>query len=162
MKNEGTELNAVAIDVSAGMTVAIPKSNASVAVQRDRRTMNHMDPETKAAHLRLEEWGRETHDNLTGYPPQTLLGRLIEQGPMGAGQTGRPPVTLSESAARADACVAKLCQIDQRVLRYYYQHWVGTDEVARVMKMRERQARNVLRRARWRFMAHLGAMEGAE
>lgn len=128
---------------------------------RDGRTMNHMDSETKEAHIRLDQWGRETRDNLHAYPPQTLLGRLIEQGANGASQSGRPPTTLSEAAARADTCVARLCQIDQQVLRLYYQSDESLEVLARRMSMRLRQAQNVLRRARWRFMAHLSVMEGA-
>jgi len=158
--NEDNQLNAVALSsIDFHEIIPVPIKVKAKVIVRDKRTMNHMDPETKAAHLRLEEWGQATRDSLNGYPSVTLLGRLIEQGPMGAGQSGKPPVSLSESAARADTCVAKLCQIDQRVLRYYYQHWVGTDEVARAMRMRPRQAQNVLRRARWRFMAHLAVIE---
>jgi|GEM_PF-1260625 len=157
--NGETEVNA-AIAISSYEIIPVPIKVTAAVTVRDKRTMNHMDPETKEAHLRLEEWGRETRDASNGYPSTTLLGRLIEQGPMGAGQSGKPPVSLSESASRADACVAKLCQIDQRVLRYYYQHWVGVEEVAKFMRMRVRQAQNVLRRARWRFMAHLAVAEG--
>jgi hypothetical protein len=161
--NEDSQLNAVALEVSSGITnisVTLPKPVVAVAFVRDKRTMNHMDSESKAAHIRLEQWGRETRDSLNGYPPVTLLGRLIEQGPTGAGQTGRPPVALSELSAHADSCVAKLCQIDQRVLRYYYQHDEPMEALARKMSMRVRQAQNVLKRARWRFMAHLAVMEG--
>lgn len=158
--NEDNQLNAVALN-SFAECVAVPfgAAKVTVSVQRDRRTMNHMDPETKAIHIRLEQWGAETRENLSGYPPITLLGRLIEQGPMGASQTGKPPVSLSEPAARIDCCVGKLCQIDQRVLKFYYQAQISRDVLARKMSMRERQAQNVLRRARWRVAAHLAVME---
>ena len=127
---------------------------------RDRRTMNNMDSETKAVHIRLEQWGAETRERIAGWPEKTLLGRLIEQGPMGAGQTGTPPVDLSEPAAHIDACVAKCCVIDQKALRLYYQGWMTMYELGKRMSMRERQAQNVLRRARWRVGAHLAVMEG--
>jgi DNA-directed RNA polymerase specialized sigma24 family protein len=122
--------------------------------------MNNMDSETKVIHLRLELWGRETRNRLNGWPETTLLGRLIEQGPMGAPQAGRPPTDLSEPSARVDGCVAKLPQIDQRVLRTYYQRQLSREDLGRVCGMRERQAQNVLRRARWRVMAHLAVVEG--
>jgi hypothetical protein len=162
--NEENNLNAVALETSSvgAITIAI-KANTKVEVritERDRRTMNHMDPETKAIHIRLEQWGAETRENLSGYPRVTLLGRLIEQGPMGASQTGKPPVSLSEPAARVDTCVGKLCQIDQRALKFYYQAQISREVLARKMSMRERQAQNVLRRARWRVQAHLAVMEG--
>jgi len=131
----------------------------AVVVERDRRTMNNMDGETRALHIRLEQWGRETRESLHGYPALTLLGRLIEQGANGAAQTGRPPVSLSESAARADSCVAKLCQTDQKALRLYYQQEMAMETLASRLSMRTRQAQNVLRRARWRFGAHLAVIE---
>lgn len=162
MKTGEGQLNAVALAVTETFHVPLRANGAKVEIRiaRDRRTMNNMDPETKAIHLRLERWGEETRESISGYPPVTMLGRLIEQGPMGAAQTGKPPVALSDAAARVDACVAKLCQIDQRVLRHYYQGWMTVYELSRKMSMRERQAQNVLRRARWRLGAHLLAMEG--
>lgn len=155
-------MNAVAIAVTETFHVPMGVMSAKVEVRiaRDRRTMNHMDPETKAVHIRLEQWGCETRECLQGtYPPVTMLGRLIEQGPMGASQTGKPPVALSDAAARVDACVGKLCQIDQKALRLYYQSWMTVYELSRKLSMRERQAQNVLRRARWRLGAHLSVME---
>lgn len=138
-----------------------PITSMRVAVEvRDRRTMNNMDPETKAVHIRLEQWGAETRQRLNGWPEKTLLGRLIEQGPMGAPQAGSPPVELSDPAARIDVCVAKLCQIDQRALKLYYQQQIARESLARQLRMRERQAQNVLRRARWRVQAHLSVIEG--
>jgi DNA-directed RNA polymerase specialized sigma24 family protein len=151
-------LNAVAI---VDVPVPVHAVKAEVRIARDRRTMNNMDSETKAIHVRLEQWGAETHDGVMhGFPPITMLGRLIEQGPMGAAQTGMPPVALSDAAACVDACVSKLCYVDQRVLRLYYQHWMTVFELSRKMSMRERQAQNVLRRARWRLGAYLSVMEG--
>jgi len=117
-----------------------------------------MDPETKAIHIRLEAWGNETRDGLQPYPSTTVLGRVIEQGIDGALQAGKAHETISEAASEIDGCVAKCCQIDQRVLRFYYQRWLSCYELAKIMKMRERQAQNVLRRARWRVAAHLAAI----
>jgi hypothetical protein len=153
-------LNAVALTITEEIPVPLRASKPRIAVERDARTMNNMDPETKAIHIRLEQWGLETRDSLNGYPAVTLLGRLIEQGPMGAGQQGRPPVTLSVAAAHVDVCVGKLCQIDQRALRYYYQAQISREILAKRLSMRVRQAQNVLRRARWRVQAHLAVMEG--
>lgn len=147
------------MSVDESLSITLPRARVSVKVERDGRTMNNMDPETKAAHIRLEQWGRETRGSMGAYPPVTLLGRLIEQGANGASQQGRPPVSLSEESARADTCVAKLCQIDQKVLRCYYHSEMAMEELARKLSMRVRQAQNVLRRARWRFAAHLAVLE---
>lgn len=156
------QLNAVAhIAVTETFHVPIRTGiKVEVRIARDRRTMNNMDPETKATHIELERWGLETREALNGYPPVTLLGRLIEQGANGASQTGRPPVALSDEAARVDSCVARLCQIDQRVLRFYYQAQLSMYELSRKMSMRERQAQNVLRRARWRLQAYMAVVKG--
>ena len=143
-----------------GSFIQVARARIKIVVERDRRTMNNMDPETRAVHLRLERWGSETRTRLNGWPESTLLGRMVKQGPMGAPQQGCPPTDLSEPSARIDVCVAKLCQIDQRVLKTYYQHQLCREDLGRVMGMRERQAQRVLHRARWRCMAHLSVLEG--
>jgi hypothetical protein len=141
-------MNAVAIEVAV-----------AVREERDGRTMNNMDPETRAVHLRLERWGKVTRAGIdNGWPPSTMLGRMIDQGPMGAAQTGRPPTALSEDDQRTDAAVAKLCEIDRRAITMYYQRWISIEVLAKGLHMRVRQAQNVLRRARWRVGAHLDAM----
>jgi hypothetical protein len=154
-------VNAMPIDdISPSIPVPVRTGvKVEVVTERDRRTMNNMDPETKAVHIRLEQWGAETREKHTGWPPVTMLGRLMKQGPMGASQTGNPPTALSPQAANVDGCVAKLCQIDQRAIKLYYQGWIAREALAKQLCMRERQAQNVLRRARWRIAAHLAVME---
>jgi hypothetical protein len=157
---KGSEMNAVALEVPLG-AISIPRPRAEVAVlvERDGRTMNNMDPETKRIHVLLDQWGRATRADIdNGWPPATLLGRMIDQGPMGASQTGRPPTTMSEQDQRTDSAVAKLCEIDRKAVTFYYQKWVTLDMLAKAMGMRVRQTQNVLRRARWRVGAHLDAM----
>lgn len=149
-------MNALASDLVPMLLMAIPAPKV-VVVERDKRTMNNMSSEDKATHLILEQWGAETRQRLTGWPEITLLGRLMKQG-AGASQAGRPPVSLSEEAARADTCVAKLCQIDQKTLVLYYHYLEPVEGIARRMSMRVRQAQNVLKRARWRFAAHLAVV----
>jgi hypothetical protein len=153
----GSSMNALVLPL---LSITIPVAKPAVIIQRDKRTMNNMSPEDRAIHIRLEQWGAETREKITGWPEKTLLGRLIEQGPMGAGQSGQPPVSLSDPAARVDLCVAKLCVIDQRALRLYYQGWYVRETLAKLLNMRERQAQNVLKRARWRVAAHLSVVEG--
>lgn len=123
---------------------------------RDARTMNHMDPDTRRVHLRLEKWGSATRDSaLVSWPKVTMLGRLIEQGPMGAGQAGRPPVSLSEEDAATDVAVSRLGDIDRQAIKEYYQGWMTIDILAKTMRIRVRQAQNILRRARWRLSGML-------
>lgn len=132
----------------------------SEAEPRDARSMNHMDPQTKLTHLRLESWGRATrgHEGV-GWPAATLLARMIEQGPMGASQQGRPPVDLCDRDAKTDAAVARLGVIDQKVARDYYQGWFTISMLARRHRMRERQVQNILRRIRDRVGGFLAACD---
>lgn len=127
---------------------------------RDKRTMNHMDPETKAVHVRLELWASHTRGELRAWPAVSMLGRLIEQGPTGAGQQGRGPTSMSEEDAATDAAVARLGDIDRRVIEVYYRSNISKEDAARSCRMRLRQFQNVLRRARWRIGGFLSAIEG--
>lgn len=153
--------------LSGGQVIRVARAKARVVVltddsdkRADRRVMNHMDPLTRGVHIRLEHWGQATRQAIeNGWPQVTLLGRMIVQGPSGASQTGHPPVTLSEEDQHTDAAVAKLGEIDRRVITLYYHHWVTVDQVARQMRMRIRQTQNVLRRARWRVSGFLLALE---
>jgi hypothetical protein len=139
--------------------------NAAVAEMfhvepRDKRVMNHMDGDTKLVHIRLEAWGHwSKSERLREYPQVTLLARVIEQGPMGASQSGRPPVTMPEAVAVTERAVLRCPQIDQRVLKVYYTEWAPVETMARKCSMRVKQFQNVLRRARWRVSGYIAGYE---
>jgi hypothetical protein len=121
--------------------------------------MNRMDPDTKAAHLRLEEWGKWAKDAETrAWPNRTLLGRVIDEG-FGAGQSTRPPIHMPPEVATVDAAVCRLGAIDRLVILTYYVRWEPIEVMARRSHMRVRQFQNVLRRARWRICGYLDAAE---
>lgn len=130
--------------------------------ERDARCMNHMDPDTKAVHIRLEAWASWAREGeVREYPSVSLLGRVIDQGLAGAGQHGRPPIVMPDPIARIDSAVARLGVIDRRVIEaYYVKPWQPPNVMARRHGMRIRQFQNVLRRARWRIQGYLGALEG--
>lgn len=128
-------------------------------VMRDVR-MNRMDGETKIVHERLEAWGRWARDSeVRAWPKTTLLGRVIEQGPMGASQQGKPPINIPDQVAVVDAAVCRLGAIDRGVIQTYYLRWEPIEVMARRHKMRVRQFQNVLRRARWRILGFIEARE---
>lgn len=130
----------------------------SKAYDRDRRSMNHMDADTKAVHLRLEEWGQWSKGHeVHAWPSTTPMGRMVEEGPHGAGQASKPPVEMSERIAQVDAAVAKLGDIDKRVVKHYYVFWEPREVMARKMKMNVKKFENVLKRARWRISGYLSA-----
>lgn len=125
-------------------------------VTRDKRRMNHMDPETKVVHARLEAWGAWAKESeLRAYPSATYLARWIEQGIDGAAQQGKPPIAMPDEIASVDAAVSRLGAIDKRAVQLYYIKWQPIENLARMMHMRSRQYQNVLRRARWRLAAYM-------
>lgn len=129
-------------------------------VERDRRTMNHMDAETKIVHARLEEWSRWAKDvGIAGYPRQSLTEKAAQYGKLGIPQEsnykGEP--MMPDHVAVVDSAIARLGDIDRRVVRTFYLHWEPTEVMARRCSMRKRQFESVLRRARWRICGFLDA-----
>lgn len=134
---------------------------AEVIMQRSPRSMNHMDPDTKEVHARLEEWARWAKDlGVAGYPRQSLTEKAAKYGKLGIPQESlhKPEPMMPDRVAVVDAAISKLGEIDRGVVRLYYLKWEPTMVMARRMKMRARQFENVLRRARWRIMGYLDAV----
>jgi hypothetical protein len=70
---------------------ALAEVCVSEVESRDKRRVNHMDPETRIVHARLEAWGAWAKDaEIRAWPASTLLGRMIDQQAVGAAQSGRP------------------------------------------------------------------------
>lgn len=127
--------------------------------ERDPRYLNHMDPDTKRVHVRLEEWGKWARDTeVRPWPRRTLLGRIMDQGASGAGQS-QAPISIPNTVAAVDAAVARLGAIDRSVVQTYYLRWEPPEVMARRLSMRVRQFQSVLRRARWRIGGYLDAVE---
>lgn len=126
----------------------------------DKRAMNHMDPETKMVHVRLEAWADWVRTELPReFPSITVLGRVIEQGALGAAQGTAAPINMPEAVAITEKAVLRLGQIDQKVIRAYYFNWAPVEMLARRVHMRRREFENVLRRARWRVSGYINALE---
>lgn len=129
------------------------------AVMRDVRA-NRMDTETKLVHERLEQWGKWAKESeARAWPESTMLGRMIEQGPRGASQQGRPPIEIPEPVAIVDAAVCRLGEVDRKVIQIYYLRWEPIEVMSRRCDMRVRQFQNILRRARWRILGYIDAAE---
>jgi hypothetical protein len=132
---------------------------AEEVVMRDVRA-NRMDTDTRIVHERLEQWGRWAKDSeARAWPESTMLGRVMEQGLVAAGQQGRPPIAIPEAVAIVDAAVSRLGAIDRGVIQTYYLRWEPIEVMARRHRMRVRQFQNVLRRARWRILGYIDAAE---
>jgi hypothetical protein len=120
---------------------------------RDKRVLNHMDPETKVIHGRLEAWGLWAKDaEIRAWPSATITER------MRGGRSTVPPIAMPDEIAAIDAAVCRLNAIDKRAVQLYYIKWAPVEIHARAMNMRARQFQNVVRRARWRLAAMLGVL----
>jgi DNA-directed RNA polymerase specialized sigma24 family protein len=138
---------------------ALAEVCVSEAESRDKRRVNHMDPETKVVHAKLEAWGAWAKDSeIRAYPSVSYLARWIEQGIHGASQQGRPPVSMPDEIAAIDAAVSRLNAVDKKAVQLYYLKWQPIEGHARTMHMRVRQYQNVLRRARWRLALFLNLL----
>ena len=129
-----------------------------VAEPCDKRRMNNMDPDTKAVHLLLTEWGRYVRDlGVMGYPRQSVTEKAALYGKLGIPQEPlhRPEPPMPDRVAQVDAAVARLGEIDRKVITIYYSHWEAPGAMAGRAKMRLRMFQNVLRRARWRISGML-------
>lgn len=128
-----------------------------MAVERDGRVMNHMAPDLRLTHARLERWGRWAKSaGVRAWPQVTLLGRIIEHGPVGACiPTSAAQSAIPKDIAEVDAAVARLCQIDKAVIRTYYMEWAPIEVMAKHRRMKVSTFHATLRRARWRVNDYL-------
>jgi hypothetical protein len=135
-------------------------AEAFVMSERDPRSMNHMDPDTKLVHARLEEWAKWAKDpGIAGYPHQSLTEKAATYGKLGIPQEPlhKMEPMMPDHVAVIDAAICKLGDIDRRVVRSYYLKWEPVTVMARHHHMRVLQFQRVLRRARWRIMGFLDA-----
>jgi len=123
---------------------------------RSGRVMNHMAPDIKATHARLEAWAKWARESVRPWPERTWLGKLVD------GETvrtvNRAPISMPDYIAHVDAAVSRLGAIDGQVIRETYLRDDPVELVARRCKMRVPQLRNVLKRARWRICGYLDAL----
>ncbi len=101
----------------------------------------------------LERWasimGRDPHG--LGWPPVTILGRLIEQGANGAAQSGSGPrLDIPDDVAIIDKWVKKLPYRRQRVVVRWYtgRNRYNQSACARLERLSNRVFRDELRAAR--------------
>jgi hypothetical protein len=127
---------------------AAPPSQSS----RDPRGLNRLDPEIRGTHYQLVTWAKMagTDNPGIGWKRCSQICRLL----LVPGQGGAPMVDISEDDLATDAAVAHLGDIDRRVVWAYYVDWhkARDGQWWRLLTgMKERQAYNVLNRARWRI-----------
>jgi hypothetical protein len=70
---------------------------------------------------RLYEWARWSRGgDWIGLPSVTVLGRVMEQGVLGAGQSGRPTMDIPEHIAEVDRAVSQLAEPLRNVCKAQY------------------------------------------
>lgn len=107
--------------LSDGSLIRVVRATPRMAilVERDRRGMNHMGPETKAIHIRLDEWSVWVKRALTvlGYPTESYYHKwaALKIAPNPGFEAQMP-----ERPANVDRAVARLGEIDKSVIWRFY------------------------------------------
>jgi hypothetical protein len=130
-----------------------------VVAERDRRSLNAMDTETKLIHARLEEWSNETRRHLEsrGYPKESYYHKWaclgIQPNP------GHEP-ELSPRSANVDIAVTRLIEVDKAVIWRFYMQWRPVKIWEHLPGIDGKHKFDVvLKRARWRVDGYLKAIE---
>lgn len=115
----------------------------------DPRAANGMTQEHKFAHAMLERWATWAKDSdLTPWPKETVMSRIIRLGPDGAAARGFISSQPPEDIAIVDRIVMKLVPRDSCVIRKYYLEWKPQPEMAAELCLKEWQFSTQLRHAR--------------
>lgn len=144
-------MNVVAADFEIPISVPRGSPRVDVVTERDPRTMNRMDPETKFVHARLEEWGRWAKDRgIQGYPAQSLTEKAAQYGRLGIPQESnlRTEPEMPEHIAAVDAAICRLWKIGQRCVKRYYTEWQPMEIMAKKENISVSNMKEVLRRSR--------------
>jgi DNA-directed RNA polymerase specialized sigma24 family protein len=133
--------------------------SAVMAMQAPRKT--HLEGRTAAVDAALEAWARWARSGLSGlgWPPSTLLARIIEGGVTAAAQKGGVAIERDELCETIERAILRLHERERRVLVRWYMHWEPLQVSADSMSMSASLFRLVLHRARQRVADYL---EGAQ
>lgn len=129
-------------------------------MMRDCRGVNHMSPETRWVHARLEQWGEWARDiGQLSWPTRSITEKAGEGGIL-AGDP-RPPIEMPEEVAVTDGAIGHLALIDRAVVKVYYLHWEPQEALWHRCRgiHSQRQFKNVLARARWRIRLYIEIFE---
>jgi hypothetical protein len=101
------------------------------------------------ADARLDTWAEWARDHVVKpWPSMTLLGRMIKQGPRGAAQQGRPPVTMPDEVAAVDKAVTQLSDLMRGVILAHYLTHAPSEVKAKSLHMSRAHFWRLLGRAR--------------
>jgi hypothetical protein len=129
------------------------------------------EQELSDADAALEHWAAWAKSALTsmGWPPRTLLARIIECGVLGAAQRGSgillvvgSMVEYDELCAWVEAGVMRLTLIERNVVVRSYMHFESPEASARALEISAANFRQVLYRARRSVRDYLDGRKAAK
>lgn len=129
------------------------------------------EPEMVDADSALEHWAAWAKSALSsiGWPPRTLLARIIECGVLGAAQRGSGTllvvggmVEYDELCAWVEAAVMRLTLTERNVIVRAYMHYESPEASARELSMSASNFRQILYRARRSVRDYLDGRKAAK
>lgn len=130
----------------------------------------HSEPELSDADAALEHWAAWAKSALSGvgWPPRTLLARIIECGVLGAAQRSSGSLLVvgsmieyDELCAWVEAAVMRLTLAERNVVVRAYMHYESPEASARELGMTAANFRQVLYRARRSVRDYLDGRKAA-
>lgn len=129
------------------------------------------EPELSDADAALEHWAAWAKSALSsmGWPPRTLLARIIECGVLGAAQRGSGVLLVvggrieyDELCAWVEAAVMRLTLAERNVIVRAYMHYETPETSARELEMTPSNFRQILYRARRSVRDYLDGRKAAK
>jgi hypothetical protein len=129
------------------------------------------EPELADADAALEHWAAWAKSAMTsmGWPPRTMLARIIEFGVLGAAQRSSGSLIVvgglieyDELCAWVEAAVMRLTLSERNVIVRAYMHYETPEKSARELSMTASNFRQVLYRARRSVRDYLDGRKAAK
>lgn len=129
------------------------------------------EPDVADADAALEHWAAWARSALSsmGWPPRTILARIIEYGVLGAAQRGSGVllvvggiVEYDELCAWVEAAVMRLTLPERNVIVRAYMHYETPETSARELAMSASNFRQILYRARRSVRDYLDGRKAAK
>jgi hypothetical protein len=136
-----------------------------------KEALREAEPEMADADSALEHWAAWAKSALSsmGWPPRTLLARVIEYGVLGAAQRSSGSllvvgglVEYDELCAWVEAAVMRLTLTERNVIVRAYMHYETPETSARELGMTGSNFRQVLYRARRSVRDYLDGRKAAK
>lgn len=150
-------------------TVREPEAVAHKVLTKE--ALREHEPELADADAALEHWAAWAKSALKsmGWPPRTLLARIIECGVLGAAQSGSgmllvvgSMVEYDELCAWVEAAVMRLTLTERNVIVRAYMHFETPEASARELEMSASNFRQILYRARRSVRDYLDGRKAAK